>query len=196
MNTIEVESAAPARRVGFLGEERREVLEVDDHTYAYSGGAGPAMASLASTASGASEGPAQAEPVAAKLAVLERLLGDSPFRFLVPGPLGLPVDTPLGMVLARQETFGFSVSPAPPPGKVELRLALTGEFPSTIEANGRQLLGSFFASDLGRALVGDYAPTVLVETREQSVLVSVELDTDRLATGLQYIFTAGVSDLL
>jgi hypothetical protein len=44
--------------------------------------------------------------------------------------------------------------------------------------------------------VGDYAPTVLVETREQSVLVSVELDTDRLATGLQYIFTAGVSDLL
>lgn len=191
MNTVEVTRDEPARRVGFLGTVRREALQLDEATFAYSGDAGPAMASVASLGAG---GDADASASQAAVQQLEALLGPAPIRYLHLVPLAPPADTPLYLVLAQQRTLGVALREVAP-DTLELHLVLTGSFPSTIEDNARAVLGQLFRSDLGQVLVGREAPPLQLEVREQSVHARVQLRASTLHSGLRTVFVDGLTDL-
>jgi hypothetical protein len=79
MNTVEVTREQPTRRVGFLGTVRREALELDQASFAYSGDAGPAMATVAELASGSE---ADTSAASREREELEAQLGPAPVRYL------------------------------------------------------------------------------------------------------------------
>lgn len=187
MNTVEVSGDDPARRVGFLGTTRREALELDAASFAYSGDAGPAMAHVA-----AADPPQSATDT--ERAELERLLGSAPVRYLHLVPVGPPADSPLYLVLAQQRALGASLRMT---GEdlLELQVVLTGTFPATIEENARSVLGALLRSDLGRTLLGrDPAPPV-VEVGEQFIRVRVPVQASTLHAGLRAVFVDGLVEL-
>jgi len=191
MNTVEVSQDEPARRVGFLGTVRREALALDSASFAYSGDAGPAMATVAERAS---EGEGQPTAAAREREQLEVLLGPAPVRYLQLVPLALPADSPLSVVLAQQRMLGVALRVVGPDA-LELHLVLTGTFPSTIEDNARAVLGQLLRSDLGQVLCGREAPPLALEVREQSVHARVQLRASTLHSGLRTVFTDGLADL-
>ncbi len=191
MNTVEVTREQPARRVGFLGTARREALELDEASFAYSGDAGPAMAAVAELAS-----TPEADTSAASGArqELEAQLGPAPVRYLHLVPLAPPADSPLYLVLAQQRMLGVALRVVGPDA-LELHLVLTGAFPSTIEDNARAVLGQLMRSDLGQVLLGHESPPLTLEVREHSVHARVQLRASTLHSGLRTVFVDGLADL-
>lgn len=189
MNTVEVTREEPARRVGFLGTVRREALELDPATFAYSGDAGPAMAHVAAVA-------ADTLPAATERERLEALLGPAPVRYLHLVPMSPPPESPLYLVLAQQRAAGVALRTVPGQSDLlELHLVFTGEFPSTIEDNARAVLGQLMRSDLGQALLGREPLPLMLEVGEQSVHARVQLRASTLHAGLRTVFTDGLADL-
>lgn len=190
MNTVEVTREDPARRVGFLGTSRREALQLDDATFAYSGDAGPAMAHVANDAAG------PAPQTESERSRLEALLGPAPVRYLRLVPMAPPPESPLYLVLARQRAAGVALRAVPGQSDLlELHLVLTGEFPSTIEDNARTVLTQLMGSDLGHALLGRELPPLALEIGEQSLHARVQLRASTLHAGLRTVFTDGLADL-
>jgi len=193
MNTVEVTREEPARRVGFLGTVRREALELDPASFAYSGDAGPAMAHVAAVYSG-QEAATNAAPNERER--LEALLGPAPIRYLHLVPMAPPPESPLYLVLARQRAAGVALrAVAGQTDMLELHLVLTGEFPSTIEDNARAVLGQLMRSDLGQTLLGREAPPLTLEIGEQSFHARVQIRASTLHAGLRTVFTDGLADL-
>jgi hypothetical protein len=188
MNTVEVTREEPARRVGFLGTVRREALELDPTSFAYSGDAGPAMAHVA-----ADPPPDSSASVARQR--LEALLAPAPVQYLHLTPVAPPPESPLYLVLSRQRALGVGLRFVGP-NQLELEVALIGEFPNTIVDNTRALVEQLLRSDLGHTLLGRDQVPVTVDAGEQFVRARVSVRASTLHEGLRAVFVDGLAELL
>ncbi|MCA9577852.1 MAG: hypothetical protein R3B40_19085 [Polyangiales bacterium] len=188
MNTVEVTREEPARRVGFLGTVRREALELDAATFAYSGDAGPAMAHIASDAP--PDSAANTDRTR-----LEELLDPAPVRYFHLRPVAPPPDSPLYLVFSQQRAAGIGLRMVGA-DTAELQVVLTGAFPSTIEDNLRTLVGHLLRSDLGHTLIGREPPAVAVQVGEHFVGLRVPVRVSTLQAGLRVLFVDGLAELL
>lgn len=111
-------------------------------------------------------------------------------------PLGLPLETPIGLVFAGQQQLSATLT-STDPARLELWIALSGEFPDTIEANLQTLARSIALEPLGTALgIADALPTLRIERQQNIVTVRATLTTDRVIRGLDALFGADLWRLM
>lgn len=207
MNTVAERGDDPLRRSGFIGSRRRTWVALADDALLV--GAGHVEAEVAAIVRAAARSSAPRSSVAgppedlpwvvdglpqpttggyflANTLALHRAHRRSPLLLLMPKPLGLPLDTGVGMLLARQEQLAATVDPD---GEaLRVRVGLTGEFPPGIEANLEQLFESIAGSDLGHALgLADSRESFTVEGSSASVRAEVRWPAAGLADGLELI---------
>jgi hypothetical protein len=119
---------------------------------------------------------------------------DAPFVWVRVEPLGLPTDTPVGLLLAEQETLVAAVSPASPTS-VGVVIDLGGAFPATAEANFRQLIVSLAQTDLGTAVgLRSALGSLDVAAAPTGVTVRAELDARSVAQGVDLILQASIQE--
>lgn len=192
MNTVEVSAEAPRRRVGFMGASRREAVVLDEHTFLYSGDAGPAVASML-------ERLAEGQRGRADVAAWVRALGSPPVAFVRLVPLDLPANSSLGLVLAQQRQLAVGASVERPTEgipRLVVQLLLSGDFPQGVERNLAGAARSVMGSDLGRVLGADEAVDRLRTDRaEETVRMSVSLNMALLTRGLRAVFVDEIPDL-
>ncbi len=208
MNTVAERSDGPLRRSGFIGTRRSTWVALSDDTLLVAAGHAEAEVAAIVRASepvcaprSSVEGSPEDLPWAvdglpqpttggyflANCLALHRAHRASPLLLLVPEPLDLPLDTGVGMLLARQEQLAATVDPDG--DDLRVRVALTGEFPPGIEENVEQLFGSIATSDLGHALgLSDARDTFVVEGSAAAVHAEVRWPAAGLAEGLELIF--------
>lgn len=207
MNTVSERHGEPLRRSGFIGTRRTTWVALSSDTLLVATGHAEAEVAAIIRATGrvlaprsAVDGPPEdlgwaidglPQPSTggyflADTLALHRAHRSSPLLLLIPEPLGLPVNTGVGMLFARQEQLAATVDPE---GQaLRVRVALTGEFPPGIEANLEQLFGSIAASDLGHALgLADARGSFAVEGSSASVRAEVRWPATGLAEGLELI---------
>ncbi len=191
MAPVEASADEPViRRVGFLGRGRIDASALDAETILHVDGP-PTLAAAVLEA---------AEQVAAERAdaFTPCPVGDhagAPLLLCAPHPLGLPPDSGIGLVLAREEMLVASVRPE----AERLRVAadLLGEFPPGVQDNLRAFAESLAASDLGAALgVRDALPSLRVQAEDGHVAMSADLDPRVLAAGLRALLVAEIEELI
>ncbi|MBX3275771.1 MAG: hypothetical protein KF729_36255 [Sandaracinaceae bacterium] len=188
-----VESAADdpvVRRVGFLGRGRVDAAALDAETILHVDGP-PALAAAVLRASSR---PAPRRPeLGARCPLGEH--ASAPLVFCAPHPLELPLDTGIGVLLARERTFVASVRPED--GQLWVRAELWGEFPPGVAENLRAFAESIAARDLGSVLgLREALSTLVVEADEAHVRAAAAFDPARLATGLRALLVAEIEELI
>ncbi|MGF1469440.1 MAG: hypothetical protein ACFCGT_25245 [Sandaracinaceae bacterium] len=202
MAPLESSRDAPwPRRVGFLGERRVDLGALSPEVIAWVSG----PPSLAAEVYGRAERPAPARDHALgepEPTSLWRAHGDAPFLLIAPHPLGLPRDSGVGVLLARQEALALSARLAPGPDggegdEIALTLDLRGRFPSTATANFLALARSLAATPEGAAVgARDVLDTLALEVGDRRVLLEGRVRTAVLAAGLRVLFVAEIDELL
>jgi hypothetical protein len=113
---------------------------------------------------------------------------EAPLTLYLLAPLGLPTDASVGQVLAGQQQLAATLTSVDP-AQVEVWVALSGEFPDTIEDNLRALFRAVAAEPLGAALgLAAGLNSLRVEAVEGVVTIRVSLPTDRVVLGLETLF--------
>ncbi len=182
------------RRAGFLGDRRVDVTALDEHAIAWIEGTPQLAASVLAMAG---------RPVRARrhalarssAAALRAELGDAPIAVFAPHPLGLPLETGVGMLLAREQALAAAAWATADGLRVDADLR--GEFPEGAHENFRALARSLADTDLGAALgLRDALPSLRVEADDARVALSARFDPVVLAAGLRTLFVAELRELL
>ncbi len=183
------------RRVGFLGSGRVDLASPADDTLIWIDGPPQRAAGVLASALRA-EAQRQHALEAVTLRELRATRADAPLAAYAPRPLGLPRDTGVGLLLARQTALAADLRPDES-GTLRIALELRGEFPPGAEDNFRALASSIAESDLGAALgARDALPTLRIETEEARVSLHASLASEILAAGLRTLFVAEMRELL
>lgn len=183
------------RRAGFLGVGRVDVAALSGDTLLWIDGT-PQLAAAVLAAAGRDPG-RRAHPFArASMSALRESLADPPFVLFAPRPLGLPRDTPIGMLFAREEAMAVGARPGEGEA-LRVDAELRGEFPPAAEDNFRALAESIAESDLGAAIgARDALPSLRIIVEDQRVGLSAEVRASVLATGLRAVLLAEMPELL
>ncbi|MBX3249150.1 MAG: hypothetical protein KF901_18370 [Myxococcales bacterium] len=193
MVPVEAESDEPlVRRIGYLGADRRELVAIGDDIVLVAAGRAGAVAALLGRLR---EGPPPRfgdDDVAA----LRRATQGAAIVLHVPRPLDLPLDTPTGLLLARERALAFALAPTSAE-TLAAQLVLRAELPPGADENLRQLVRSLGASPLGHALGLDRAmPTLVVEVEPEGASLAAEWPSDALARGLHLLFRAEIAEII
>ncbi len=181
------------RRAGFLGSRRVDLAALGDVLLWVEGTPQLAARVLASARRPADErrhaldGETHREVLAVH--------SEAPLVVVAPRPLGLPPDTGVGMLLARQRVLVVAAYPL----ERDIRAAaeLRGEFPPGAEANFRALAHSLARTELGDLLgLREALPSLRIEADDRRVALSAELDPVRLASGLRVLLVAELPELV
>lgn len=195
MAPVEVESEAPfVRRIGYLAEERYELVALSPELLLVARGRPEGVIALVQ----ALQHPrATAEP-------RPLLRSDGAAWLALPQPLGLPLDTPVGLLLAEQTGLRIEARPsthvpssAPTEERVRITLWLEGELPEGADENFRALLGSLSATDLGRVLgLPEALPTLAIAHRPGGVELKADFHPATLARGVRLLFRAEIAEIV
>lgn len=197
------------RRVGYYQGARRDLAAVSDHVLvavtgspalaedvlerALGAGAGREAALGASTGQGeaVAASTSQGGAVASMLAPHRA----APLLVIAPRPLGLPLDTPVGLLLAREQALVATVFPDE--HGISAVIELRGEFPPGAEANFRALVESLAASDLGTAIgMAAALPTLVVDAAADRVVLRATFPASVVAEGLRLLFEAEIAEIV
>ena len=191
MNTVEVSAEEPfARRVGFLGTQRREWVAVGD-VLVVGAGVGPEIAELLAAVRAERALPWTGPDTDVLRARHER----EPAVWMMPRPLELPVDSGLGLLLARERALAASLDVRE--GRLWASLTLRGELPPGADANFRQLAASLANSDLGAVVGLNLAERELaVRVDGEQAHLEAPWPADVLARGLRVLFVDELEALL
>ena len=178
------------RAGGVMRGTRIDAVGIGAHTLVIVIGPPALTARVLHTLQGASP-PAIAGPVAQAFAARTE-----PLVAMRPIPLALPIDTPVGMLFAEEESLVVAAAPTLA-NAVRLRIDLSGHFPDGAEANFRRLIASIAQSTMGMALgLRSAVPSLQVSATDTSVVLSADLDADEVARGLGLLFRAEIADVL
>lgn len=194
MNGIEAEADRPfVRRLGYMGTELREVVAVGDDLILIGAGAGPQIAELLRGLAGGSPPPGLFASGEAR-----RLAGfhpRAPLHLYAPRPLGLPLDTGIGLLLARERAACIALDPHDE--HLNIWALVLAELPPGGEDNIRQLLHSVARSDLGTVLGIDRALGSLeIDVSGDRARVGLRWPSRPLARGLRVLFVDELEALL
>ncbi len=195
MAPIESSAERPVRRVGLLGERRVDLAALDDGVVSWVEGT-PQLA--AAVLAAARRPPERREhPLRGTLLRdLRRGAGRAPLVVYAPQPLGLPLDSGVGVLLARERALAATMRPTDA-GALDVGADMRGEFPPGAQDNFRALARSLAESDLGAALgARDALHTLRITAEETRVALHAELDPGLLASGLRALFVAELRELL
>lgn len=183
------------RRVGFLGDRRVDLAALTPEVVSWTEGAPQLAAGVLAESGRAPEGrrhPLRSPPNSE----LREAAGDAPFALYSLEPLGLPRDTGVGMLLARERALAVWARPRSD-GGLEMEVELRGEFPEGAADNFRALARSIAETDLGAALgLTEALPTLRITTEPRRVRMSATLDPGVLAVGLRTVLRAEMRELL
>lgn len=181
------------RRAGFIGARRADMAAIDPHTLAWIDGSPQlAAATLAAARRPEAERP---RPLDGRVE-LRAEVADAPFAMLAPRPLGLPADTGIGMLLAREEALAVAAR-IDDEGALALEALLVGEFPPGAHENFRAFAESIAESDLGGALgARDALPTLTIQSEATRVRARARVEPEILATGLRVALVAELRELV
>lgn len=183
------------RRVGFLGGRRVDVSALSSSVVLWVEGA-PQLAGRVLAAAERSPPSRRHGLERAMAARLREATGDAPFALYALRPLGLPRETGVGMLLARQRALAMAAR-ATDENTLALALELRGEFPNGAAENFRALARSVSETDLGAALgARDAMPTLRIEAESRRVRMTAELDPALVAAGLRMFLSAEMEELL
>ncbi len=195
MAPVEVESEAPfVRRIGYLAEERYELVALSPELLLVARGRPEGVIALVQ----ALQHPrATAEP-------RPLLRSEGAAWLALPQPLGLPLDTPVGLLLAEQTGLRIEALPstrvpssAPTEERVRITLWLEGELPEGADENFRALLGSLSATDLGRVLgLPEALPTLAIAHRPGGIELKADFHPATLARGVRLLFRAEIAEIV
>lgn len=200
LNTIDFERDEPfIRRIGHLGVHHREFGLLDEQTAAY----GPPTPLMARVFAGASD---VIDPE-------QHTDNTVLFRWFELAPIRLPLDSPLGLVLAQEEHLevclsipeaishaapnSIEASPDEPPNehgrapKLVVNAVLMGEFPETAPLNLRAFILQVHASPIGQMLLPEVELNSLtIEARDTGnrLEIHLELPVNTLAAGARRAF--------
>lgn len=191
MAPIESSADAPLyRRAGFLGESRAEVVALSEDVILRVEGTPQLTAAILAIA--------RIPPVARTPAIDGADIedhADAPIALYAPHPLGLPADTGIGLLLAREERMTASVRPEQ--DALRIIAEFTGEFPPESHDNFRAFAESIAASDFGAALgARDALPSLRIEAQDDRVRLSATVDPRVLASGLRAMLFAEIVELI
>lgn len=191
MAPIESSSDAPLfRRAGFLGESRTEVVALSEDVILRVEGTPQLTAAILAIA----RVPPIARTPAFDPSELEGHV-DSPIALYAPHPLGLPADSGIGLLLAREEQMAASIRPEE--DALRVTAEFTGEFPPESHENFRSFAESIAASDFGAALgARDALPSLRIEAQDDRVRLSATVDPHVLAAGLRAMLFAEIEELI
>ena len=183
------------RRVGFLGDRRVDLAALAPAVVSWTEGA-PQLAAQVLAAVGRAPA-SRRHPLGGRLALeLRRAAGDAPFALYSLTPLGLPRDTGIGLLLARERALSAWALPGAE-GGLEVQVELHGEFPDGAAENFRMLARSVAETDLGAALgLSEALPTLRIVAEPRRVRASATLDPGVLAVGLRMVLRAEMRELL
>ncbi|GAB5547464.1 MAG: hypothetical protein SangKO_072240 [Sandaracinaceae bacterium] len=184
------------RRVGFLGSGRVDLASPADDTLIWIDGPPQRAAGVLASALRA-EAQRRHALEAVTLRELRATRADAPLAAYAPRPLGLPRDTGVGLLLARQTALAADLRPDES-GTLRIALELRGEFPPGAEDNFRapRLL------DRGvrprrRARRERRAPDAPYRDRGGAGLPArLPREREILAAGLRTLFVAEMRELL
>jgi hypothetical protein len=183
------------RRAGFLGVGRVDVAALSGDTLLWIDGTPQLAAAVLTAARGRADRREHPFSLASVDALREAFV-DAPFVLIAPHPLDLPRDTPIGMLLAREEAMAVAASPSEGES-LRIGAELRGEFPPAAEDNFRTLAASIAESDLGAAVgARDALPSLRVSTEDGRVAMTAEVGASTLATGLRAVLLAEMPELL
>ena len=196
MAPIESEVDEPfVRRAGFIGDRRVDLAAPASDALMWVDGTPQLAASVLRrgrrdadrSASALDEGLARA---------VRRASGSAPFVLIAPRPLGLPADSGIGLLLAREEAMAVWASPAGDDA-LELQMEMRGEFPPGATANFRALAESLAASDLG-ASVGavEALETLELDVDRERVRARCRVRAAVLAAGLRVLLSADMEEMI
>ena len=192
-----VESSADApwmRRAGVYRGSRLELVALEEHTLLLVAGAPSLTAAVLARAAGDDREPGALG--GAEVAALRAEHLGRPLLVHAPQPLGLPLDSGVGLLLARETALLASLH-ATEDGHVALAVDLRGEFPPGADENFRALVGSLADSDLGRAVgMEDAASSLRAQADERQVLLQTSVPAAVVASGLRVLFDAEIRELL
>ncbi|HJL46446.1 MAG TPA: hypothetical protein RMG45_11440, partial [Polyangiaceae bacterium LLY-WYZ-15_(1-7)] len=118
-----------------------------------------------------------------------------PAVWMMPRPLELPVDSGLGLLLARERALAASLDVRE--GRLWASLTLRGELPPGADANFRQLAASLANSDLGAVVGLNLAERELaVRVDGEQAHLEAPWPADVLARGLRVLFVDELEALL
>lgn len=181
------------RRAGFLGRRRVDLAAVGDALVWVEG-----TPQLAAEVLALARRPANRRRHALAgdtVRELHEAYGEAPLAMLAPHPLGLPLETGVGMLLAREQALVVSVRPDGSTIRVELELR--GEFPPGAEENFRALARSLAETELGAILgLREALPSLRIEADEARVVLRAELDPVLLSVGLRALLVAELPELV
>lgn len=191
MAPVEAQADEPVvRRVGFLGRGRIDASALDEETVLHVDGPPTLAAEVLDAAEQVAED--RTDPLAA-CPIGEH--AGAPLLLCAPHPLGLPPDSGIGLLLAREEVLVASVRPE----EDHLRFAadLTGDFPPGVNDNLRAFAESLGRSDLGAALgIRDALPSLRIQAEEGHVAMTAAVDPGVLAAGLRALLVAEIEELI
>jgi hypothetical protein len=199
MSSIDLSAEAPfVWRGGFDGAAHRDFIAVGQHVVVVAGGAtrsperlGALIARIDSGSFAATDRPALEAGLDAY-----RALEENPIVALWPERLEFPAEAGVAALLAREDAMAVGVDGGPR-GTVEVRVVLTGAFPSTASENFRALVGSVAESDLGHALgVAAALSTLRIQVDDGAVRLHISLASRDLRGGLRMLFSAEIRELL
>ncbi len=196
MDAVETSSEPPRPRVvGLIGSERYLLAAAAEDTLVLGQGAPATWHALMRFVDGLSH---VLPPPALNDAALRQPADavGAPIVLHLLEPLALPLDTPVGVVLAGQTQLSLALS-STDPESIDVWLALAGEFPDTIEDNLRAVVTSLAAEPLGAALgIANALPSLRIEREHRTVVLRLQLPTERLVQGLETLFGAELWHLL
>lgn len=207
MSTVDEAAEEPLRRSGFIGTRRRTWAVLAGDSLLVAGGHAEAEVAAILGAARRAERPRSAvagapedqawvvdglpQPTTggyflANTNALYQAHRASPFLLLMPESLGLPIETGIGMLLARQEQLAATLDPEG--DDLRLKVTLTGEFPPGAEGNFRQLFGNVAGSDLGHALgLSAARDTFSVQEQEGAIRAEVRWPSSGLVRGMELL---------
>ncbi len=194
MQRVEVAADRPfVRRLGYLGRSLRELVAIGDDLLVLGVNAGPQVARLLRIlASGRSpRGPLAGEDGVRLAAFHPR----APLRLYAPKPLGLPPDTGVGLLFARERAACVAIDPA---GEhLNIWTLVLGELPPGAEANLRELFRSLGGTELGAAVGVDRALASLeVDVGEERAILNLHWPATALARGLRVLLVDELAALV
>lgn len=197
MDAVETSSQPPRPRVvGLIGSDRYLLAAAAEDTLVLGQGAPNNWHGLMRFLDGVSPTPPGSPALHQARLHQATEAEDAPFVLHLLQPLALPLDTAVGVVLAGQQQLSLALS-STDPASIDVWLAMSGEFPETIEDNLRALAASLAAEPLGAALGLTAALSTLRIERDAGVIVlRLQLPTERVIQGLETLFGAELWHLL
>lgn len=183
------------RRAGFLGDRRVDVAALDAHVIGWVEGT-PQLAARVLAMARQPERERRHALAGESVSALRADLRDAPIALFAPHPLGIPLETGIGMLLAREQALAAAAR-VTDEGALRIDADLRGEFPPGAHDNFRALARSLAETDLGAALgLREALPSLRIEADDARVALSAHVDPAVLASGLRTVFVAELRELL